>query len=245
MLIIPTAGIVRPQVKIALENLDRKPDKIHVQKVDPIHEHDSRFCKCALNATHTRNEARKEALKTSHTHYFWLDSDVVPPPDTIDRLLEVPNKVAGGWYPARNGRQILNAKWVKNKEGEQTCIPGRYVAGKWVDVDTFANYHLPFVLRPDQPDDAAFGNQARTRAPKPIGKTYDPVKSDLAPLGCLMMTRDVLELLEFQDGTKIPVKIQGFDGWTVRNDCLQYGVQLWEAGIDIHMSPRVLCQHLP
>jgi len=228
LVIIPTGGCVRPEVKQAVQNLTFSNREIHIEVCKPIHDHPVPFIRCALNATHTRNQARVTALKTNHTHFLWLDSDVVPPADVIEQLLAMQNEAAGGWYPVRDGRRILAGRWV---------------AGEWVDVGVFANYHFPWVLKPDEPDDAPFGPYCRKRRME--GHTYDPVRSDLAPLGCLLITREVLELLEFQSGTDIPVEINGIPGQTVRADCLQYGVQLWEVGVDVYMSSRVLCRHLP
>ena len=243
MVIIPTAGNVRPEVKIALSKLTFSDIQIHVEEARPIHDHESPISKCALNATHTRNLARRKALKTTHSHFLFLDSDVAPPLDVVEQLLAMKNEAAGGWYPARDGRQILGAKWVKNDRNEQICHRGRYVAGRWVKENVFANYHCPWVLAPGEPDIGPFGSHYREKGTGEI--IYDPVRSDMAPLGCLMITRDVLELLEFQDGTTEPVKIRGYDGVMPRNDCLQYGVQLYEIGVDVYMSSRVLCRHIP
>jgi len=228
LIIIPTAGFVHPEVKQAIQNLTFPQRDVHVEICKPIYEHSVEFCRRALNATHTRNQARLKALQTDHTHYLWLDSDVAPPPDVIEQLLAMNNDAAGGWYAVRDGRNILNGRWV---------------AGEWVDVGVFANYHFPWVLKPDEPDDAPYGSYCRKR--RSDQKVFDPVRSDLAPLGCLLITREVLELLEFQHGTDIPCKINGIKGDTVRADCLQYGVQLWEIGVDVYMSSRVLCRHIP
>ena len=227
LVIIPTAGDIKPETARCVHALSYEHQEIRIQQSKPVSDHENHFVRTSQNATHTRNQARKHALKTDATHFLFIDSDVAPPPDTIQELLSMDTEVAGGWYPVRSGKNIL---------------PDRWVAGTWVDHDVFANYHFPWVIKPGDPDTHPYGDRVYDLSTGTFRK--DPIKSDLAPLGCVMISRDVLELMEFEDGTDQFCKIKGFEGVTVRNDCLQFGVQLCHLGVDTLMSPRIKCEHI-
>ena len=226
MVIIPTAGSVKPETEEAVRNL--RSDELMIHECKPTHNHENRFAKTALNATQTRNEARKIALKSACTHFLWIDSDVVPPPNTIDQLLKMENDSAAGWYPVRDDNQIIEDRWV---------------AGTFTDDGEFANYHFPWVVKDGDPDTHPYGDLVMDIRTKKFRR--QPTISHLAPLGCLMITREIMELLEFQHGTNYAVTIAGLGVTVPRCDCLQFGLQLYELGVVTHMSPRVVCKHLP
>ena len=226
MVIIPTAGDVRTETIEAVKRIGADRSLIQVSK--PIHESKNHFVRLYENATHTRNVAREQALKSDCSHFLWIDSDVVPPPDTIEQLAKMNSEVAGGWYPVRDGKKILNGRWV---------------AGTFNEQGEFSNYHFPWVIKDGDPDTHPFGDRCLDL--RNMTYKYKPTISHLAPLGCLLMSREVLELLEFQAGTDLPVTLAGYGVETMRGDCLQFGLQLYELGVVTHMSPRVLCKHLP
>jgi len=199
-----------------------------VQKCEPIHDNEDHFVRLARNSTHTRNKARGELLKKDFTHFLWIDSDVVPPPDTVEQLLKMGTDAAGGWYPIRSG---------------QTILPDRWVAGTFNEEGEFSNYHFPWVIKEGDPDTHPLGDMVMDIRTKKFRR--EPTISHLAPLGCLMLSREVMELLEFQDGTDQSCRIYGFEGTCIRGPCLQFGLQMHELGVITHMSPRVLCDHIP
>lgn len=47
-----------------------------------------------------RNFCVQEFLKTDHTHLFFIDSDVVPPHNALETLLEADKYVIAGMYPS-------------------------------------------------------------------------------------------------------------------------------------------------
>lgn len=226
MVIVPTAGTVKPETETAIQALGA--DDVLIHRCQPIHDHQNRFAKTALNATHTRNEARRVALKSDCTHFLWIDSDVVPPQNTIEQLLRMENDSAAGWYPVRDNDHIIHDRWV---------------AGTFTEDGEFANYHFPWVIKEGDPDTHPLGDLVMDIRTKKFRR--QPTISHLAPLGCLMITREVMELLEFEHGTNYAVTIAGLGVVVPRCDCLQFGLQLYELGVITHMSPRILCRHIP
>ncbi len=66
---------------------------------------------------HARNEACRQALKAGADHLFFLDSDVIPPRDTILRLIKHDLPVVSGIYCRRSPPHavpvmIRNGQWV-------------------------------------------------------------------------------------------------------------------------------------
>lgn len=225
--IIPTGGDIRPETAASVKALDYEYKSIRVQECKPISDHENQYVRTHTNANHTRNVARKNALKSDASHFLFIDSDVAPPPETIQGLLSMETEAAAGWYPARWGDIIMHDRWV---------------AGRWSGINIFSNYHFPWVIREGYPDTHPFGDLKMNVETSEFER--DPVLSDLAPLGCLMLSRDVLELLEFEDGTNEWCKIKGIEQPTIRGNCLQFGVQLYGLGVDVHMSPRIQCKHV-
>jgi hypothetical protein len=67
-----------------------------------------------------RNFAVEGLLKhnPAATHLFFLDSDMVPPPDTITRLLGAGKAIVGALYTQRKPPSRLMAGWFSTPEGE-------------------------------------------------------------------------------------------------------------------------------
>lgn len=83
---------------------------------DPLH---NKFA----NIEHHRNAVRRQFLSSDREWLWFLDDDVVPPSDALERLLSSGHPIVGGWYPMRHG-----AKWV---------------AGKWIADHTMHVYGMP------------------------------------------------------------------------------------------------------
>ena len=178
-----------------------------------------------VNASATRNRARDLLLKSSRsTHFLWVDDDVLLPPKTIENLLFLKAEVAAGWYPVK-GRS------------------DRWVAGRWgPDGNTFWAYKFPYVVGPGEPDDAPMGCVVEHQITGQ--RRLDPRVSDLVPLGCMLISRDVLELIPFRAG----VDTLNFDGETGQRvflgDCAAFGDDLRGIGESCKMSHRIVCDHL-
>ncbi len=65
-----------------------------------------------------RNLVHKDFLKTKFEWLVMLDSDVLPPPDFLQRLLAHNKKIVGGWYKTQGGtNQPVVYDFVENKDG--------------------------------------------------------------------------------------------------------------------------------
>lgn len=48
-----------------------------------------------------RNMAREYAMATGATHLFFVDADVIVPPDALQKLVDLGHPLVGGWVPGR------------------------------------------------------------------------------------------------------------------------------------------------
>lgn len=223
--VIPTRNQPHPEVVQAVQNLSYRPLSVLIHRLSrPVDSEPSVRAKY-VNAAATRNAARDILLRSSKaSHYLWIDDDVIVPSDVIENLLFLEAEAAGGWYPVR-GRL------------------DRWVAGRWASPgNVFCPFGSPRVVRPDEPDWAQFGCVVENELTGV--KRLDPCRSDLAPLGCLLITRAVLELIKFKPG----VTSRNLDAETGEmvylGDCGEFGDDLIRLGEWVKMSHRVVCQHL-
>jgi hypothetical protein len=91
-IVMPLYGHVSPIVVVGLSALLR-----HSYKKDLAT--DTLFSEGAL-VDEARNHLVRVAFETNPdvTHLMWIDSDVVPPPDTLERLLGHDKQIVGGIY---------------------------------------------------------------------------------------------------------------------------------------------------
>lgn len=223
--IIPTRNEPAIEVLGAVSRLTFRPLNVMVHRLSrPVAEGTSVRAKY-INAAATRNAARDALLKGSKaTHYLWIDDDVVVPPKTVEQLLFLEAEAAGGWYPAK-GRS------------------DRWVAGRWgADGNTFEAFRFPRVVGDNEPDSAPMG--CVELDPMTGETTLNPWRSDLAPLGCLLITRAVLELVSFRPGVDSVCRDAETGETIYLGDCGAFGDDLIRMGEWVKMSHRVVCKHL-
>lgn len=92
---------------------------IHVQT--PIFKSPYPIVEKYKNCSRNRETARQIALASDADFFFFVDSDVVVPPDALINLMRNEKEVVGGWYKIRN-------------------TENRYPAGKWVADNTYYSY---------------------------------------------------------------------------------------------------------
>jgi len=149
---------------------------------------------------------------------------VVPPADVIEQLLFIGRPVVGGWYPLK-GRT------------------DRWVAGLWVgDGSAFNHCGFPRVCKPSERDWAPYG--CMKYFPKTGRREMDPWISGIAPLGCVLVAREVMELIPFRAG----INEQYYDverkGNGILGDCGAFADDLLSVGESVAMSHRVVCEHV-
>lgn len=66
-----------------------------------------------ISLTNSQNLARQYFLDGDYTHFFSLESDLIPPKDIVEQLLESDKDVISGWYYiTRNPRPCLCREWT-------------------------------------------------------------------------------------------------------------------------------------
>lgn len=122
-----------------------------------------------------RNELSKEFLKTDNEWALWLDSDQVYPKDTLVKLLETAEKkktkLVTGIYYQRGGNHfpVLWKREVELESGKKVSHKDELTYDRNEYIGTYA---LP-------------GPEAK-----------EPFKVDTAGFGCVLMHRNVLELMD-------------------------------------------------
>lgn len=180
--------------------------------------------RCSAN----REALRQEVLRDPDVEWVAsLDCDVLPPLDFIERLLRChevsrldglrPN-VVGGWYPVKTRDKLVGIR--DNGLAPKVTYRQRWVAGMFVGEGLFANYYQP--------------------------RTYKTAPSHLAPLGCSLIHRSVLEWSSFESGCGEDQEM--LDAQTkqrlVWGECVAFGKQVYDQGEVIGMAPDVICQHV-
>ena len=133
---------------------------------------------CSPYIPTNRNELVVQALAAPDvTHILWLDSDVVPPDDAVDRLLAGHKEIIGGIVPnllPQNTDNVIEPGWMIVPQGEQTWRrwqhrPEGFVqchalatAFLVVSIEVFRHIRPPWFAQDDQtPEDVFFSERAR------------------------------------------------------------------------------------
>lgn len=66
-----------------------------------------------IRMTNAQNMIREELLKGDYTHMLMLESDLIPPKDIIEQLMEHDKSVVSGWYYiTKEPRPCLSREWT-------------------------------------------------------------------------------------------------------------------------------------
>ena len=180
-------------------------------------EHENPTVSKFLTIAAGRNKARAAALETfpDAERFLLIDSDVVPPADAIERLLESKYAVTGGWYPIK-GQIVIR---FEDKPEEPPLRLTRWVAGLMGEKGAVQNYYKP--------------------------RTYKFAESHIAPLGCLMIARELFEAFPFRAGVGQTVHCARFGFKMLLGDCTAYGLDIFgNRKIPVMMHPQVICDHV-
>jgi hypothetical protein len=143
---------------------------------------------------YARNSAIRVFLdRPSYSHLLFIDSDVEPPLDVLDRLLALDSPIASGCYPV-----VLNGlQWALALEN----------GGHYRLLDQLPSSNIPFFV-------------------------------DAAGAGCLLIRRDVFDLVSWP-----------WFKWVESADGSQAGEDIYffrkanAAGLRLAVDPTVLCKH--
>lgn len=112
LLAVPTAGGVHEQTAATVAHLAARPASAYQVTLAFVRgrPHD-----------YARNAAVRAFIRSPHSHLMFIDSDVEPPLDVIDRLLALDVPVATGCYPVGVG-QVKWALCQKDDAGGYHCL---------------------------------------------------------------------------------------------------------------------------
>lgn len=182
------------------------------------------YRRCSAN----REALRQRVLTDPDVEWVLsLDSDVLPPPDVVERLLKTaedrrltkqPYEVVGGWIPLKGKSTLLGLDPKTHKVVKKEQVQ-RYIAGVITDEKKFM-YVFP--------------------------RNYKTVLSDIAPLGCCLIRREVLERVPFESGCEPGQTLQEYPSGRkmLWGECLAFGIRVRELGERIGLARDVVCQHV-
>lgn len=101
---------LHPEVEVAQRKLGVSRLH-HVAPRATLHEEPEKN-RC-INIAKARNTARDLALRYRAEQYLFLDSDVVPPPNTVEALSATGCEAVGGWFPTRSGKEWVGGFWLR------------------------------------------------------------------------------------------------------------------------------------
>jgi cellulose synthase/poly-beta-1,6-N-acetylglucosamine synthase-like glycosyltransferase len=172
-----------------------------------------------INIVNHRNTAREKALKTDADYFFLVDSDVVLPINAISSLmlqLQVPK--------VNHSFDRLKLQFPNMPEPKQ-----KHIMGGW--------YRLM------EKDGREVWNCANWVANNVIASVEKPqnsvIRVDKIDLGCVMMSREVLEKVSFKHGFDLEVNKNGR-----ACECLMFARDAQDAGYELFMNGDVVCEHI-
>lgn len=94
-----------------------------------------------------RNALAAEAIKQGATHILWLDSDMIFPPDTLERLYQRDLPIVGAGYSQRKEPAkpvaAANGVWLYTEDESTGVEPVDYIGQGVLLVQTDVYKHLP------------------------------------------------------------------------------------------------------
>jgi len=184
---------------------------------------DATVSKCE-NIIRCHNAARKLALASDADYFAWVDDDIVLPRNALSNLmlqLEQPPMDKGQFshltsllpdgVMSDNPKKHIIGGWfrVKNEDGLLVDV---WNCGRWVADNTIASVTAvePSVTRVDKID-----------------------------LGCLLMSREVLEKVDWRGGDSLVINKTQHPCV-----CLMFARDAQDAGYALYMDGSVVCEHL-
>lgn len=172
------------------------------------------------NIRYNRNYSRQLALASDADYFFLVDSDIVVPKDAISKLMvQLGPRQTTSRFLKPDGTVIEKGTPVKEKHimsGWYQLHEGGWNAGRWI-ADNLLGPVIHF--------------------------EHSVVRVDKADNGCLMISRKVLEQVDWEDN--FTIDILNPDG-TKRHPCtcLMFCRKAQDKGFDIWMDGDVICKHI-
>ena len=219
-----------PKVVDAIEAMDYPELSVLVMNLDrpALPKHSQHICDGMTNANIGRNAIRDHVIKNTDWDYLlMMDDDVAPPPNAIREMLWMKAEICGAWIPA----QPDNKRWASGKISPD---------GKWFQPFTRARVVKG---RMDEPGVAA-GIDGPYKMDINTGSlVWDPITSDIAVMGCSLISRALLELVQFRwnPGHMAMCAVRRHPVCYGESGAL--GQDIKALGEKIVMSHKIICQH--
>lgn len=170
-----------------------------------------------------RNMAREFALATGASHLFFIDADVIVPPDALKRLLALDHPLAGGLVPGRGAHSHV-----------------KYVFGISHHRYASNNYELApeCSICKQSKRHAIHHNEGARMMPMMLPDHPGVIEVEHGTCGCLLIRRDLLSTLAFRSGlNRIDMKTGISEDPAYAADAFLNGFGRW------WIDTNVKCQH--
>ena len=222
LIVMVTKDHVHPKCMASVLSQDYKNYSTLIHVMKPRKTHKNKFMEQSMNVAENKELARKMALGSDAEYFFFVDSDIVLPKNaTSELVLQLTAKKADPKL-VRYVEKSLKVKCVyKQKHAIAGYYPLKDDKAEWI-AGRFIADNLITRLRKVEPS---------------------VNRIDFAGLGCMMVSRALLEKAQIRDGTDKFVKTS--DGQVVfLDDSLDFCNQIFELGHQLWADGSVVCKHL-
>src|ERR1043165_329910 len=122
MVVVITNGAVEPRCYDSILGQDHPSFAVMVHVLKAVKHVEDGIADRFHNIARNMNAARKLALASDCSHFLFVDSDVILPPDAITSLLSHRKDIIGGWYRMIDAPQWVAGCWVADNT-MMHCVP--------------------------------------------------------------------------------------------------------------------------
>ena len=227
-----TKDYVKKECYESLLNQDYPKYDIMVHTQKPEYEDEIKYIEQSVNIAKNREAARKIALTSDAEYFLIIDSDIVIPKNAISEFVK---QLTTNSVITREMKKYIKRLGGKIGNRKKHCLAGWYKRANLIDVkkkdktlsDTWIMVN--FVA-----DNKVF------RLPQPQNSL---VKVDLAGLGCVMVSRELLKKIQFKSGIDKEIEDVG-EGTMLLDESGDFSNQVYSLGYDIYADGDVVCDHL-
>ena len=174
------------------------------------------------NIMEHRETARKMALASDADYFLFVDDDIQLPPDAVAEFVRQMQA-----EPMRLDEAVLKQLGAKQNTQKKHCLAG------WIPVDDTKRVYV-------------MGRFVDDHTVKTFTEVQPHlVEADVFGMGCFMVTRELLEKIDFRCRLDDPVK-KVRDQYRILfvDECFTVADRIQSAGYRIYADGNVVCRHL-